>query len=68
MSDLYAAGVDPYCYPDSTVLRNRFNIRDAQLLADGFGMRPRQQPVEARGHYVPVAQHVEGDDRRNQHQ
>jgi len=34
MSELYAAGVDPYCYPGSSVLRNKFDIHDAQLLAD----------------------------------
>ena len=34
MSELYAADSDPYCYPNSTVLRNNFDIRDAQMLAD----------------------------------
>jgi cell filamentation protein len=34
MNDLYEAGSDPYCYPGSIVLRNKFDIRDAQLLAD----------------------------------
>ncbi len=32
MSDLYEAGNDPYCYPESAVLRNKLNIRDAKLL------------------------------------
>lgn len=34
MSDLYDAGTDPYCYPGSSVLRNKLDIRDAQMLAD----------------------------------
>ena len=34
MSDLYEAGRDPYCYPESSVLRNKLNIRDANLLAE----------------------------------
>ncbi|MHC1762102.1 MAG: Fic/DOC family protein [Negativicutes bacterium] len=46
MSDLYAAGVDPYCYPDSTVLRNRFDIRDAQLLAEVESLYSQQRLAE----------------------
>ncbi len=34
MSELYAASPDPYCYPNSNVLRNNFDIRDEQLLKD----------------------------------
>ena len=46
MSDLYAAGVDPYCYPDSAVLRNRFDIRDAQLLAEVESLYSQQRLAE----------------------
>jgi len=34
MSDLYEVGTDPYCYPESTVLRNKLNIREAKLLEE----------------------------------
>ena len=34
MSDLYEAGNDPYCYPESSVLRNKLGIRDGNLLAE----------------------------------
>lgn len=30
----YAGGTDPYCYPGTTVLKNRANIRDAQALSE----------------------------------
>ena len=46
MTELYAAGVDPYCYPDSTVLRNKFDIRDAQLLADVESLYSQQRLAE----------------------
>ncbi|KRB80629.1 adenosine monophosphate-protein transferase [Sphingomonas sp. Root710] len=31
---MYAVEDDPYCYPGTTVLRNRFDIRDEQVLED----------------------------------
>lgn len=31
---MYAVEDDPYCYPGTTVLQNRFNIRDEQILED----------------------------------
>jgi len=31
---VYAVEDDPYCYPGTTVLRNRFDIRDEQVLED----------------------------------
>ena len=34
MSDFYTTGSDPYCYPDSMVLINRFNFRDATVLKE----------------------------------
>ena len=46
MTELYAAGVDPYCYPDSSVLRNKFDIRDAQLLADVESLYSQQRLAE----------------------
>ena len=46
MTELYAAGVDPYCYPDSSVLRNKFDIRDAQLLADAESLCSQQRLAE----------------------
>ena len=46
MTELYAAGVDPYCYPDSSVLRNKFDIRDTQLLADVESLYSQQRLVE----------------------
>lgn len=30
----YAGGSDPYCYPDTTVLKNRANIRDSEALSE----------------------------------
>lgn len=35
--DKYGTGQDPYCYPDSHVLRNRFDIRDETRLAAAEG-------------------------------
>ncbi len=32
--DKYGTGQDPYCYPDSRVLRNRLDIRDEEELED----------------------------------
>ncbi|HWR28329.1 MAG TPA: Fic family protein [Negativicutes bacterium] len=46
MSELYAAGVDPYCYPGSSVLRNNFDIHDAQLLADVESLYSQQRLAE----------------------
>ena len=46
MTELYAAGVDPYCYPDSSVLRNKFDIRDTQLLADVESLYSQQRLAE----------------------
>jgi len=46
MSELYAAGVDPYCYPGSSVLRNKFDIHDAQLLADVESLYSQQRLAE----------------------
>ena len=46
MTELYAAGVDPYCYPDSSVLRNKFDIRDAQLLTDVESLYSQQRLAE----------------------
>ena len=46
MTELYAAGVDRYCYPDSSVLRNKFDIRDAQLLADVESLYSQQRLAE----------------------
>lgn len=34
MSDKYGVGQDSYCYPDSTVLRNKLDIRDALTLSE----------------------------------
>ena len=34
MKERYEAGTDPYCYPGSTVLRNKLAIRDEKLLAE----------------------------------
>lgn len=34
MSDKYGVGHDSYCYPDSTVLRNKLDIRDDTTLSD----------------------------------
>lgn len=31
---MYAVEDDPYCYPGTTVLRNRFDIRNEQILGD----------------------------------
>ena len=31
---MYAVENDPYCYPGTTILRNVFDIRDAQILED----------------------------------
>ncbi|MGC5703359.1 putative adenosine monophosphate-protein transferase Fic [Pseudomonas sp. NFXW11] len=33
MTDKYGVGQDPYCYPDSDLLRNKLNIRDDQILS-----------------------------------
>lgn len=30
----YDSSGDPYCYPGTEILRNRFNIRDPDKLAD----------------------------------
>jgi cell filamentation protein len=46
MSELYAAGLDPYCYPDSSILRNKFDIRDAKLLADVESLYSQQRLAE----------------------
>ena len=46
MTEPYAAGVDPYCYPDSSVLRNKFDIRDAQLLTDVESLYSQQRLAE----------------------
>lgn len=46
MTELYAAGIDRYCYPDSSVLRNKFDIRDAQLLADAESLCSQQRLAE----------------------
>ena len=46
MSELYAAGADPYCYPDSSVLRNKYDIHDAQLLADIESLYSQQRLAE----------------------
>ena len=46
MTELYAAGVDPFCYPDSSVLRNKFDIRDTQLLADVESLYSQQRLAE----------------------
>jgi cell filamentation protein len=32
MDDKYGVGDDPYCYPGTTVLRNRLNLRDENML------------------------------------
>ena len=34
MSDKYGVGQDSYCYPGSTVLRNKLDIRDDSTLND----------------------------------
>lgn len=34
MIDKYGAGEDPYCYPGTTVLRNRLGLRDEQVLSE----------------------------------
>ena len=34
MSDLYEARNSIYCYPDSNVLKNKFNIKDSKLLEE----------------------------------
>lgn len=34
MSDKYGIGQDSYCYPDSTVLRNKLDIRDDATLSE----------------------------------
>lgn len=34
MIDKYGTGQDPYCYPGSSILRNRFNIRDESILEE----------------------------------
>ena len=46
MSELYAAGTDPYCYPGSSVLRNRFDIHDGRLLADVEALYSQQRLAE----------------------
>lgn len=35
MTDFYAVGTDPYCYPETNVLINRFGVKDADSLS-GF--------------------------------
>lgn len=32
--DKYGTGQDPYCFPDTAILRNRFGIHDEQILAE----------------------------------
>ncbi|MFJ3481940.1 putative adenosine monophosphate-protein transferase Fic [Pseudomonas sp. NPDC090202] len=32
--DKYGTGQDPYCFPDTAILRNRFGIYDEQILAE----------------------------------
>jgi cell filamentation protein len=34
MPDKYGVGEDAYCYPGSTVLRNKLNIRDESTLGE----------------------------------
>lgn len=46
MSELYSAGSDPYCYPDSSVLCNKFDIRDEQMLADVESLYSQKRLVE----------------------
>ena len=46
MSELYATGTDPYCYPGSSVLRNRFDIHDGRLLADVEALYSQQRLAE----------------------
>ena len=46
MSDFYAAGSDPYCYPGTTILRNRFDICEARLLAEIESVYSQQRLVE----------------------
>ena len=46
MSEVYAAGADPYCYPGSSVLRNCFDIHDARLLADVESLYSQQRLAE----------------------
>lgn len=46
MSEVYAAGADPYCYPGSSVLRNCFDIHDARLLADVDSLYSQQRLAE----------------------
>ena len=58
MTELYAAGVDPYCYPDSSVLRNKFDIRDTQLLADVESLYKQQRLAELYTDH-PVAERFE---------
>ena len=55
MSELYAAAPDSYCYPNSTVLRNNFDIHDAQLLADVESLYSQKRLTELYTDHNPVA-------------
>ena len=46
MSDFYTTGSDPYCYPGTTILRNRFDIRDARFLAEIESIYSQQRLAE----------------------
>jgi len=39
MLDKYGVGQDPYCYPDSSVLRNRLDLREARKATPCFAPR-----------------------------
>jgi cell filamentation protein len=58
MGDKYGVGDDPYCYPDSVVLRNKLNLPDEILLsqaerelseiaANGIGFEPSPYSLQS---------------------
>jgi len=46
MRDKYGVSQDPYCYPDSDVLKNLLNLRDADALAEAESQFVRLRYME----------------------
>ncbi len=65
---MYESIADPYCYPNSTVLKNRQNIRD-QATLDEFELMMTtlrsEEPLPAGrlsyAHYLAIHRHLFGD-------
>lgn len=54
MSDFYTSGSDPYCYPGTSTLRNRFAIHDSRFLSEIEAIYSQQRLAELYTHH-PVA-------------